>query len=147
MRVRPLCSVDVLPEFAFRKVRLTGSWDHAHTMFFGPKKYDVEHGFNVIVPLKRTNGTTIFVNRGFVSNARMSDYLAATKADPGRVFEVLGMLHAPGERNNYTPDNKPEEGEWYWLDLEAMKQHAGGDAARVQTVLVDEIFGMSPLRI
>ncbi|KAH7106947.1 SURF1 family-domain-containing protein [Auriculariales sp. MPI-PUGE-AT-0066] len=144
----PRVNVDVMPEFAFRKVRVWGSWDHGYTMFFGPKKYDVEHGFDVITPLLRTNGTTVLVNRGFVANAHMNDFLAASRQDSQSQVEVLGMLHSPGPRNKYTPDNKPEEGEWHWLDLAAMKEHAGGDRAHVQAVLIDEIFdGHSALAV
>jgi surfeit locus 1 family protein len=130
-----------MPEFAFRKVLLSGSWDHAHSMLFGPKKYDVEHGFDIITPLRRVNGTTILVNRGFVANSHMNDFFAASRRDSGKTVHVLGMLHAPGPRSKYAPDNRPEDNQWHWLDLDAMKQYAGGDHAHVQAVLVDEIFG------
>lgn len=133
-------SVDALPEFAFRKVRLYGTWDDARSILLGPKKYDVEHGYDVITPLKRPNGSTLLVNRGFISRDRAGEFLKQ-RSDQSKEVEVLGMLHAPGERSKYAPDNHPETGEWYWLDLAAVKEYAGGDAAKVQAVLVDEIFG------
>ncbi|KZV81956.1 hypothetical protein EXIGLDRAFT_685407 [Exidia glandulosa HHB12029] len=134
----PRVNIDVMPEFAFRKVVVRGIWDDEHTILLGPKKYDVEHGFDVITPLKRSGGSTLFVNRGFISREAVEQFLK--HRSDGKEVEVLGMLHAPGERNKYTPDNKPETGDWHWLDLTAMKEHAGGDAAKVQAVLIDEIF-------
>jgi surfeit locus 1 family protein len=55
--------------------------------------------------------------------------------------EVLGMLRTSQKRNLFTPDNKPAEGEWYWTDIDRMAEHAGGEKAGVQPVLVEEIFG------
>ncbi|EJD51968.1 hypothetical protein AURDEDRAFT_181536 [Auricularia subglabra TFB-10046 SS5] len=136
----PRINLDALPEFAFRKVRVRGTWDSARSILYGPKKYDVEHGFDVITPLQRPNGSTLLVNRGFVARDRVADFFARDRANAGKEVEVLGMLHAPAPRSKYAPDNDPEKGDWHWLDVQAMKEHAGGDDEGVQAVLIDEIF-------
>ena len=51
------------------------------------------------------------------------------------------MLRESQARNNFTPDNNPAKGEWYWADVAAMTVHAGGESSNVQPVLVEEIFG------
>jgi surfeit locus 1 family protein len=51
------------------------------------------------------------------------------------------MLRASQPRNSFTPDNLPDQGIWYWTDVAAMAQYAGGEHAGVQPVFVEQIFG------
>ncbi|KAJ7070839.1 SURF1 family-domain-containing protein [Mycena amicta] len=126
----------VLPEFVFRKVYLRGRWDHAHSMLVGPRTRDGVHGANILTPLMREDGTTILVDRGFISK----DFNLSTVQQENGVVELLGTLRTSETRNTFTPDNHPERGEWYWKDIEAMARYAGGADANVQPVLVDQIF-------
>ncbi|KAJ7293129.1 mitochondrial protein required for respiration [Mycena rebaudengoi] len=129
-------NLSVIPEFVFRKVFLRGKWDHAHSMLVGPRTRDGVHGAHVVTPLIREDGSTIIVDRGFISN----DFdLESIQKDENEV-QFLGMLRTSQDRNSFVPDNHPEQGQWYWNDLDAMAEHAGGSAANVQPVLVEEIF-------
>lgn len=131
-------SIAAIPEFVYRRVIIRGTWDHAHSMLLSPRVLDGTSGFHLITPLVRTNGSTILVDRGFISVA------AAAKRKypaPGEVAEVHGMLRESQARNNFTPDNNPAKGEWYWADVAAMSEYAGGESSNVQPVLVEEIFG------
>ncbi|KAI0697562.1 SURF1-domain-containing protein [Cytidiella melzeri] len=130
-------NLSAIPEFTYRKVLLRGRWDHAHAMLLGPRVHDGTKGYHVIEPLIRADGTTLLVDRGFISQEQVEghNYL---KDD--REVEVLGMLRTGHQRNNFTPDNKPEEGMWYWADIDAMAAHAGGEHAGVQPVYIEEIF-------
>ncbi|KAF7303253.1 SURF1-like protein [Mycena kentingensis (nom. inval.)] len=126
----------VLPEFIFRRVYLRGTWDHAHSMLVRPRTREGVHGANVLTPLIREDGTTLIIDRGFISK----DFdLSSIPQETGTV-EVLGMLRTSEARNTFTPDNHPERGEWYWKDLDAMADYAGGAEANVQPVLVEQIF-------
>lgn len=91
-------------------------------------------------PLVRTDGTTVLVDRGFISQDQVENknYLK----DVGEV-EVLGMLRTGHVRNHFTPENHPEEGKWYWADTDAMASYAGGEEAGVQPVYIEAIFGSS----
>ncbi|KAI0094320.1 mitochondrial protein required for respiration [Irpex rosettiformis] len=131
-------NLDVVPEFVYRKVLLRGRWDHAHAMLLGPRVHDGAKGYHVIEPLLRADGTTLLVDRGFVSQEQ-ADNKSYLK-DDGREVEVLGMLRTGHTRNNFTPDNKPNEGIWYWGDIDAMAAYAGGEQAGVQPVYIEEIF-------
>ncbi len=106
-------------------------------MLLSPRVREGVHGFHVVTPLIRENGSTILVDRGFVSRD-FSDSLP--ESNEGEV-EVLGMLRTSQKRNLFTPDNKPEAGEWYWTDVEKMAEYVGGEKAGVQPVLVEQIFG------
>lgn len=127
----------VLPDFQYRKVSLKGVWDHAHTMLLGPRVMDGTMGYHVVTPLKRADGSTVLVNRGFITPqyAESKDW----NREEGEV-ELMGMLRLTEVRNKFTPDNHPEKGEWYWADVSSMADYAGGGAAGVQPVFVDEIF-------
>lgn len=128
----------MIPEFVFRKVLIKGRYDHTHTMILSPRVREGVHGVHVITPLIRDNGSTILVDRGFVSNDHLSSI--NSEEENGEV-EVLGMLRNSQPRNLFTPDNNPEKGDWYWTDVENMAEHVGGKAANVQPVFVEQIFG------
>ncbi|KAH9486530.1 Surfeit locus protein 1 [Psilocybe cubensis] len=133
----PNINLSVIPEFVFRRVSIKGKWDHAHTMLLSPRVRDGIHGFHVVTPLIRENGSTIIVDRGFVSKDSLSS--ETLNAETGEV-EILGMLRTSQPRNLFTPDNDPDQGKWYWTDVDRMANYAGGEAAGVQPVFVEQIF-------
>lgn len=92
----------------------------------------------MITPLVRTDGSTVLVDRGFISKDAIGK--GAFKQELGKV-KVLGMLRASQARNSFTPDNDPQKGEWYWTDVDTMSEFAGGGSAGVQPVFIEEIFG------
>lgn len=107
----------------------------------GPRVRDGTLGYHIIVPLIRSDGSTILVDRGFVSQEfaanRQHQHL-----DTDDEVKLVGMLRTKPARNMFTPENHPEKGEWFWTDIDAMAEYAGGEAAGVQPVFVEEIFGM-----
>ncbi|KAG8992713.1 surf-like protein [Tulasnella sp. JGI-2019a] len=134
-------NLKALPEFEWRRVNVTGVWDNAHSVLLGPRVKDNKNGFNLITPLKRPGATTILVDRGFVEHdlgPTARDCKTGGLADDCTV-EVVGMLRLQATQNAFTPENKPETGEWYWPDIEQLAQYAGGKEAGVQPVLVEAI--------
>jgi surfeit locus 1 family protein len=107
-------------------------------MLLGPRVHEGKRGFQLITPLVRTDGSTILVNRGFILR-EFAD--PSTRAEDNDEVDVIGILRTSHARNNFTPENHPEDGEWYWLDVDAMSAFAGGKEAGVQPVLVEEVFG------
>ncbi|KAI0931688.1 hypothetical protein AcW2_000527 [Taiwanofungus camphoratus] len=89
------------------------------------------------MPLIRADGSTVLVDRGFVSKEMAND--AKRRQEDGEV-EILGLLRTSHVRNSFTPDNNPQKGEWYWTDVDAMAEYAGGERSGVQPVFVEEIF-------
>ena len=143
-RVNSFVSLAIIPEFVYRKVLMSGKWDHDHTIIVGPRTRDGTAGYHVVTPLIRSNGTTVLVDRGFVSKDGIEQFSKVAGTE-GEVF-VQGMLRVSQVRNSFTPDNHPEKGEWYWIDVNAMAEYAGGEKANVQPVFVEEIFGMRSIR-
>jgi len=120
-------------------VALSGTWDKAHSILVGPRTRDNVVGYHLLTPLVRPSGSTIIVDRGFISTEQAKKVID-DRTDDG-VVEVVGMLRTQPQKNSFTPDNKPEKGEWYWADIDAVAEYAGGTQANVQPVLVEEIFG------
>jgi surfeit locus 1 family protein len=107
-------------------------------MLLGPRVLGGSNGFHIVTPLARSDGSTVLVNRGFVAMDAVSK--AMSQVDDSEV-EILGLLRTSHDRNTFTPDNSPEEGTWFWADVDAMAEYAGGQKAGVQPVFVEEIFG------
>jgi surfeit locus 1 family protein len=135
-----ISSISAIPDFLYRKVIVRGRYDHAHSMLVGPRVMDGDRGFVLITPLARENGSTVLVNRGWISEEFSEP---EKRNEPPGIVEVQGMLRATQDRNSFTPDNHPEKGEWFWADLDAMVNFAGGEQANVQPVFIEEIFGSS----
>jgi surfeit locus 1 family protein len=74
-------------------------------------------GFDVLTPLREEDGRIVFINRGFVPRE-----LRDSVVGPGGVVHIAGRLRLPPARNPgwFVPDNRPDRGEWFWIDLPAM---------------------------
>ena len=131
-------SLSAIPEFVYRKVVLNGRWDHAHTIVLSPRVREGIHGVHIIMPLVREKGSTILVDRGFVSKEQLESGAYLKDCDQ---VEIIGLLKMSQKRNAFTPNNEPMDGKWYWTDVEAMSEFAGGEKAGVQPALVEQIFG------
>jgi surfeit locus 1 family protein len=83
-------------------------------------------GYWVLTPLQRDDGTTIFVNRGFVPLDRKN---AATRAEGHLQGEVTvtGLLRLNEPRGTMLRSNVPSEDRWYSRDVEAMGKARGLD--------------------
>lgn len=133
-----------LPNFEYRRVQLSGVWDHAHSILLGPKTRENLKGYNLITPLVRFDGgSTVLINRGFVSEDTVKKNPGVLSKDTSTVH-VEGLLRTSQLRNSFTPDNNPEKGEWYWADVNAMANYAGGEEQGVQPVYIESIFDGNP---
>lgn len=153
----------------YRRFLVRGTLLPQKSILIGPKKYGEVMGYHLIMPLVRSpepgSGvpstsppSTILVNLGFVSNEAAGSYrsLASSSTSSSsmsgpvkwerpefieneRIIEVL--IPAPQAANWFTPENKPDRGEWVWADIQAMAQYAEGEGANVVPLLMEEIFG------
>ncbi|KZT57847.1 hypothetical protein CALCODRAFT_410175, partial [Calocera cornea HHB12733] len=147
-------NVSKLPDFQYRRVLSSGHLLSLQTVYVGPRTHEGTHGYHAITPLQRPgDASTILINRGFVAKdfcpgganyerSPLALEAAAARANGGRGPEVTieGLLRIGTKRGLFTPSNEPDKGTWYWLELPLLAEHAGGEAANVQAVLVDEVF-------
>lgn len=106
-------------------------------MLIGPRIHDGKDGYLVVTPLEREgNGSTILINRGWIPRKLRRQADRREGLPLGQVV-VEGLIREPWKKNIFTPDNKPELGEFYFPDVEQMAQTAGS-----QPVWIEEVMGM-----
>ena len=107
-------------------------------MLIGPRMREGEQGYMVVTPLEREGGegTKVLVNRGWISKKLADQKLRPESLVKGEV-RVEGMLREPWKKNMFTPENRPERGEFYFPDVRQMAELTGS-----QAVWVEQTMGM-----
>lgn len=105
----------------------------------GPRVREGENGFSVVTPLERENGTTVLINRGWINKKKMKQKDRLAELPQGEVT-VEGLLRSPWKKNMFTPQNRPDLGEFYFPDVEEMAALVGA-----QPVWIEETTGRAPV--
>src|ERR1700686_3190211 len=119
--VAPPQTLDEARALEFRLVVADGVLAHDKEILLnaiGPKGGT---GFDVLTPLEEAGGRILFVNRGFVPT-ELKDPAKRAAGQPAGTVPVEGRLRLmPGHKPNwFVPDNRPDRGDWFWVDLPAM---------------------------
>jgi surfeit locus 1 family protein len=140
----PVVDESVVHEFDYRRIRLKGKWRHDQEMLVGPRMRDGHEGFIVITPLERGDeGTTILVSRGWISKKYASQKTRrqlGPEALPDGEVEVEGLLREPFKKNMFTPDNKPEEGKFYFPDIKEMSELVGSQPIWIEETGIQDLI-------
>jgi surfeit locus 1 family protein len=138
----PRVDPSVIKEFDYRRVYTTGYLRHDQEMLIGPRLRDGKNGFLVVTPLERDDSaSTVLVNRGWISKKfqRQAD---RKESLPASQVKVQGLLREPWPKNIFTPENRPDIGEFYFPDVEQMAKLTGS-----QPVWIEETMGSCVIRI
>ena len=111
-----------------------GRLRHDKEMLIGPRVRDGKDGYMVVTPLERENGTTILVNRGWIDKAHR-DQRTRPDSLPKGLVTVEGLLREPWKKNMFTPNNRPERGEFYFPDVEQMAALTGSQPVWVEVTM------------
>jgi len=111
----PIALPDRLDGLEFRRVTVTGRFDHDREITLLNQSMGQQSGRHLITPLMMADGSTVLINRGFVP----ASALAQAQRPKGEVT-LSGLLRGPYGRNRFTPDDRPERGEWFAVDPQAM---------------------------
>lgn len=126
----------------FRPVRASGRFQHDRELYLAARSYQSQLGYHVVTPLVLGNGhTTVLVDRGWVP-ADHRDPATRTMGQLPGVVSVVGIARQPAQPGAFTPDNRPDQNLWYWVDLPAMGAHAG--APLVAPILIEAGPGSNP---
>ena len=89
-------------------------------ILLGPLVKDGSPGYGLILALDRPNGTTILLNRGFITTTRATAIREGREMPPGisadgtgEQVTVEGMLLKPSEKGMFTQDNDIERNQWH----------------------------------
>ena len=111
----PVALPDRVDGLEFRRVTVTGHFDHSREITVLNQTYGRQTGLYLVTPLHLGDGGTVLVNRGFVPPGAL-----AQASRPAGEVTITGLLRGPYGRNRFTPDDRPERGEWFALDPTAM---------------------------
>jgi len=102
---------------------------------------DGQDGYMVVTPLERKDASTILVNRGWISKKHRSQKGRPDGLPTGEVT-VEGLLREPWKKNMFTPENKPEKGEFYFPDVRQMAELTGSQPVWVEATEEPEFMQM-----
>lgn len=102
----------------YRNVRVTGTLlNRDETLVYAVT--DLGPGAWVMTPLRRQDGTLVFINRGFVPSDR-KDPAARDAASSPAVTTITGLLRMTEPGGSLLQSNVPGEDRWYSRDVAAM---------------------------
>lgn len=134
-------SIADIDAWAFRRVTVTGVFDHANEAHVSGRSWNGNAGYHVLTPLVRAQGDAVIVNRGWVPyDRREASY--REEAQLSGVVMVEGMARVPDPRNWMHPDNDLDANIWFFTDLQQMGDRAG--LPRVVPMVVDAIGNQHP---
>lgn len=117
------------PRDEYRRVVLSGQPDCARATRVWATTV-LGTGYWWMVPVRLSDGTWLWVNRGYVSPS----YVAKQQCP---VIRIEGLLRASQTGGGFLRDNRPGEGRWYSRDVALLTQQAGLSSA-VTVWFVDE---------
>jgi surfeit locus 1 family protein len=105
----------------FHHVVAEGTFDNDRELFLAASSDNGESGYQVVTPLRMTDGRTMFVNRGFIP-LELKDRAKRAAGELTGPQRVTGLLRiAPDKKPSFfLPDNRPDLNLWFWVDLPAM---------------------------
>ncbi|KAI0019088.1 SURF1-domain-containing protein [Xylariomycetidae sp. FL0641] len=140
----PRVDPDAVKDFDYRRVVARGRLRHDREMLVGPRMRDGEDGFMVVTPLERVaddgSPATVLVNRGWISRKLRDQRARAPEALPTGEVVVEGLLREPWKKNMFTPDNRPDKGEFYFPDVKEMAALADSQPIWVEQTMEPDLM-------
>ncbi len=114
----PLGMDDIENYQGFKRGYIVGEYNHTLSIMLQPRTYDGIAGYDVLTPfsLKGQNGISVLVNRGWVPHERERPEFFLMDMPMGEI-KIEGMFRRPPRHNAFTPENEPERGVWYRVDM------------------------------
>lgn len=142
----PQVDPEAVHDFDYRRVVATGVLRHDQEMLIGPRMHDGQSGYQVITPLERKDqfpgnkgNSTVLVNRGWIPKDK-APHQMRPQGLPQGVVTVEGLLRVPWKKNMFTPDNKPQEGKFYFPDVYEMAEHVGSQPIWVEETMKSDLL-------
>ncbi|KAG4438599.1 hypothetical protein IFR05_005923 [Cadophora sp. M221] len=131
---------EAIHDFDYRRIYATGIFRHDQEMLIGPRMHDGTDGYLVITPLERRGeGATVLVNRGWISR-KLRKQEKRPDGLPRGVVTVEGLLREPWKKNMFTPENRPDKGEFYFPDVVQMAELTGSQAVWVEETMESDLL-------
>ncbi|KAF7845964.1 hypothetical protein BT93_L5780 [Corymbia citriodora subsp. variegata] len=136
----PRIDPEAIHEFDYRRVYAKGILRHDKEMLVGPRLHDGKDGYLVITPLEREDGSTILINRGWVSREQRFHQDRDSTSLPSQPVTISGLLREPWQKNMFTPDNDLANGKFYFPDVKEMAQYAGAEPVWIEETMAPSLL-------
>ncbi|WP_036595545.1 SURF1 family protein [Ottowia thiooxydans] len=120
----------------YQRVYLTGRFLHQHEALVQATTA-LGAGFWVLTPLQASGGTTVWINRGFVSPAARNPSHRGAAAPEGEV-RVEGLLRVTEPDGAFLRNNDPASNRWHSRDVHALTLSRGLTLEKVAPYFVDQ---------
>jgi surfeit locus 1 family protein len=132
-----------IKDFDYRRVYATGKFRHDQEMLIGPRLNDGNDGYMVVTPLERhfedyPGNTKILICRGWIPKDKASQR-ARPEGLPRDEVTVQGLLREPWKKNMFTPENKPEQGAFYFPDVQQMADFTGSQPVWIEETMKPDL--------
>jgi surfeit locus 1 family protein len=117
-------TLDAARALEFHPVRAEGEFLNDHELYLNAQSLKGDAGFHVVTPFRLSDGTIVFIDRGFVPTDRKEPSTRAAGEIAGPTA-VTGLLRLPEPPGGFTPANEPAKNSWFSVDLPAMAKAAG----------------------
>lgn len=121
-------TLDEARALEFHPVRAEGEFLNDHELDLNAQSFKGAPGFHIVTPFRLSDGTIIFIDRGFVPTDKRAPETRAQGVIAGPTA-VMGLLRLPEPPGYFTPANEPAKNSWFSIDLPAMAQAAGVGSA------------------
>jgi surfeit locus 1 family protein len=127
-------TIDAARALEFHPVRADGEFLNNRELDLNAQSFAGDQGFRIITPFRLSDGTIVFIDRGFVPTDRRAPATRAAGEIAGPTA-VTGLLRLPEPPGWFTPANEPAKNSWFSMDLPAMAQATGIGAAGASSAL------------
>lgn len=127
---------------AYRRLRIEGRWLEGHEALVQAVT-ERGAGWWLLAPLQREDGSTVWINRGFVDEAhRRAEQRAA--GDGSGAVRLTGLLRLSEPGGAFLRKNDPAAGRWYSRDVVALSLAAGLPVDSTAPYFIDADAASSP---
>ena len=119
----PPAGTDLVP-LEFRRVTVTGTFDHAHELYLAARSQNGNVGYWIMTPLKMESGETVLIERGWVPEEKKRPETRPQGQLAGTVT-LNGIIRLPQVKTFFQPENEPAKNVWFYIDPAQMAGAAG----------------------
>lgn len=123
--------------FDYRRVKVSGTFDHSQEMLVGPRLYRERRGYFVVTPLKRKNASTLLIFRGWIDESHKNQSSRPESLVEG-IVSLDCLLHRKPEKNMFTPAPEPNGKEYHFMAIDDMAHATGSQSVYIEALLDNE---------
>lgn len=120
--VTPPLVVDDMERWRYRRLQMTGVFQHDKEVLLTGRPFEGTAGFHVITPLLLEDNRIVLVNRGWVPEKLRDRATRQETLLPGLV-SFQGILREDRRRGSFVPDNEPGNEVWLYVDTAEIARH------------------------